>query len=628
MKKVFFTLLALALPMLVCATAYTENGIIYDLGGKGSMKIAKVTGTEYALWATKILTIPSTVSDGTDTYTVTTLCNGCLGGEKKIYVDPSDVVWKDGSQYYGDFYVNSEYDDVNMITRYYYYEHPNWDVVTLPATITAIEDGAAMMSGVVTLKVSDLESWCNIICSGNPYIAPEHFYVNGSEVTNITIPSTITSISKYLFYGFKSLNSVAIPGTVQNIGEQAFAYSSLSSLTLSEGITNIEYGAFLNCTNLVSVTIPSTCSSSSTCIFYGCSNLTTATINCSSVPSQCFSYCRKLTSVTLGTGVYTIGYNAFAFTDLESIEIPNSVSNIDMEAFEYCSKLKNVTIYRDEPDEWGKVNWMSISNRAFANCPALENFYCYVPKSSMEAQSDIFDGSEVNYGATLHVPASDVTAYQTTYPWSQFTTVKALSGTTPPTPAVVPDDITATIESLGWATLYSEYALDFSGVTGLKAYIVSAFTPANNHVILTQVTNVPANTGVVLVGSAGNYTIPTTTTETYVANMLKGVKDDTMMWSSDGTNKNYILANGSKGVGFYVIQDGTTLEAGKAYLAIPNTSSAAPQFVPMDIEGTITGIKNIDADVTGKAVFNLSGQRQSGLKKGINIVGSKKIVVK
>ncbi len=194
-----------------------------------------------------------------------------------------------------------------------------------------------------------------------------------------------------------------------------------------------------------------------------------------------------------------------------------------------------------------------------------------------------------------------------------------------PTPA----DVTATIGTLGMATLYSPYALDFSGVAGLKAYIVSAFTPANNHVILTPINDVPAKTAVVLVGSAGNYTIPTTTTETYVANMLKGVDSDVKMNTSDGTFTNYILADGKNGLGFYPIDDNTILAAGKAYLAIPNTStSGARQFVSMDIEGTITGIKNIDADVTGKAVYNLNGQRQNSLKKGINIVGGKKIVVK
>ena len=118
-----------------------------------------------------------------------------------------------------------------------------------------------------------------------------------------------------------------------------------------------------------------------------------------------------------------------------------------------------------------------------------------------------------------------------------------------------------------------------------------------------------------------------------MANLLKGVDYDATMNSSDGTFTNYILADGSNGVGFYVIADGTTLAAGKAYLALPNDALApAPNFVLMNLEGMdVTGSKNIEkgtADMAGKVVYNLNGQRQNGLKKGFNIVDGKKIVVK
>lgn len=196
--------------------------------------------------------------------------------------------------------------------------------------------------------------------------------------------------------------------------------------------------------------------------------------------------------------------------------------------------------------------------------------------------------------------------------------------------APTPVSITATIGTLGMATLYSPYPLDFSDVVGLKAYILSAFTPTSNSTILTQIKDVPAKTGVVLIGNAGNYTVPTTTTKTYVANLLRGTDHDITMKSSDGIYTNYILANGSKGLGFYVIADGTTLAAGKAYLALPNNALApAPSFVIMTLDSNdVTGIMSIENSTTDMPVYNLNGQRQDGLKKGINIVGGKKIVVK
>ena len=143
----------------------------------------------------------------------------------------------------------------------------------------------------------------------------------------------------------------------------------------------------------------------------------------------------------------------------------------------------------------------------------------------------------------------------------------------------------------------------------------------------------PAKTSVVLVGAAADYTIPTTTTKTHVANLLRGADCDMKMNSTDGVYTNYILADGTNGLGFYVIQDGSTLNAGKAYLAIPNdATSPAPSFVVMNLNGMdVTGIESIEkaaSNMAGNAIYNLNGQRQSGLKKGINIVGGKKIVVK
>ena len=59
----------------------------------------------------------------------------------------------------------------------------------------------------------------------------------------------------------------------------------------------------------------------------------------------------------------------------------------------------------------------------------------------------------------------------------------------------------ATITSAGWATLYTPYALDFSGIDGLTAYTA---TLDGETVILTAVNDVPANTGVVLKGTEGS----------------------------------------------------------------------------------------------------------------------------
>ena len=69
----------------------------------------------------------------------------------------------------------------------------------------------------------------------------------------------------------------------------------------------------------------------------------------------------------------------------------------------------------------------SIYDEAFANCLKLENVYCYADKIPYLGYK-IFSDSYIEY-ATLHVPSSAITYFQTTKPWSGFGTIKALEGT-------------------------------------------------------------------------------------------------------------------------------------------------------------------------------------------------------
>ena len=76
---------------------------------------------------------------------------------------------------------------------------------------------------------------------------------------NLVIPEGVTYIGNEAFNGCTSLASVAIPGSVKEIGGGGYgAFSgctSLKSVTLAEGVEKIDLWAFLNCTSLASVTI-------------------------------------------------------------------------------------------------------------------------------------------------------------------------------------------------------------------------------------------------------------------------------------------------------------------------------------------------------------------------------------
>ena len=178
---------------------------------------------------------------------------------------------------------------------------------------------------------------------------------------------------------------------------------------------------------------------------------------------------------------------------------------------------------------------------------------------------------------------------------------------------------TVSIGSAGYATLGYPAALD---LTGIEAYTAAV---SGDKVVLTSVKGkkIPAGTGIILEGS-GDVTIPLTTdaTDDITGNELL---------VSDGTVKGdestiYVLANGTNGVGFYLLKNGY-VHKGKAYLQI-TPSASVRQFIGFG-DNTTTGISQIENGElnTEDAVFNLSGQRVAQPTKGLYVVNGKKVVI-
>lgn len=78
-----------------------------------------------------------------------------------------------------------------------------------------------------------------------------------SSLTSIEIPEGVTEIDEYVFCGCSSLTSIEIPESVTSIGASAFSgCSSLTSIEIPEGVTSIEEDAFRGCSSLTSIEIP------------------------------------------------------------------------------------------------------------------------------------------------------------------------------------------------------------------------------------------------------------------------------------------------------------------------------------------------------------------------------------
>ena len=158
---------------------------------------------------------------------------------------------------------------------------------------------------------------------------------------------------------------------------------------------------------------------------------------------------------------------------------------------------------------------------------------------------------------------------------------------------------------------------------GVKAY-AAVYNSDEDKMYLTQVTSVPAGKGVIIeADEAGSYapTFDVTVSEIdeAIENELK-VSNGTVV--GDGTI--YVLAKGSKGFGFYLLEDGNKVPAGKVYYK--STSNDARQFIGFD-EGA-TAIKTVKGAEAENAIYNMAGQRLTKAQKGLNIVNGKVVLVK
>ena len=188
------------------------------------------------------------------------------------------------------------------------------------------------------------------------------------------------------------------------------------------------------------------------------------------------------------------------------------------------------------------------------------------------------------------------------------------------------------IGSTGWATLYTPCALDFSG-TGLTAYTA---TCDGSTVTLTEVTNVPAGTGVILKGTPStNYDIPVTGSSSTAKGDLTGAFLTATAYdaysATDPAYTIYALTPVNKGatVQFNPVTSGS-IAAGKAFLKIESAEEARSLSVVFADETTgISATLNDKGQmINDKFIYNLQGQRVAKTTKGLYIVNGKKIIMK
>lgn len=356
---------------------------------------------------------------------------------------------------------------VRAIGRYAFAGCTNLTEVNLSEGLQYIGQGAFQASGIKKITIpSTLQyagAWPFSLCD---------------NLTSVAIADGASEIDGGLFARCSSLTDVEIPNTVTKINGSAFCKcSSLKSITIPESVTSICPNAFKECTNLsdvyyegskeqwsrvliesgndsltsakihytltagtgdtvasgknnYEVTAPGLSGSNGTVTYTGTSaggtsvkipatvtvdgvkykvtavaesafkgntKLTTVTIgkNVTSIGSQAFANCASLKTVTFagGSGLKSIGSSAFKnCKKLTKITIPNTVTKIGASAFSGCAALKTVSFASGS-------KLKSIGSSAFKNCKKLTKIT--VPNKVTSIGASAFSGCTALKTVTL-----------------------------------------------------------------------------------------------------------------------------------------------------------------------------------------------------------------------------------
>ena len=286
--------------------------------------------------------------------------------------------------------------------------------VNIPSSVTSIgEQAFENCTNLTSVSISDLAAWCNIDFLGydsksNPLSFAHSLYLNGSLITELSIPSTVSTLKGYTFSG-GNFTSLVVPNSVTTIYSTAFYNcTNMTTVTIDnnsivskdnhnnstdypiknmfgsqvqhyifgDNVKSIGNYAFQQCTSLVSVTTGNSVKSIGECAFKGCSALTSVNFGnkVTNIKQGSFWDCIALTSLDFPSSLNGIGSCAFmGCVGLTTVYIPSSVTSISFEnPFFGCSGLESIVVESGNPNFDSRDNCNAIikisNNELVAGC--------------------------------------------------------------------------------------------------------------------------------------------------------------------------------------------------------------------------------------------------------------------
>ncbi|MDR0304192.1 MAG: leucine-rich repeat protein [Chitinispirillales bacterium] len=203
-------------------------------------------------------------------------------------------------------------------------------------TVTvSLEGYKSLVSAAVAVKSGNSQAFESIAALDEYLSAQPANTVATAFDVSLDVES-ISGLSNTLKNNDKKYVSLDLSGSAfTSIAKETFEYcSTLTSIIIPEGVTDIGDYAFHNCSNLESV------------MFFG---ETLKTIG-----KETFWYCPKLSDISLPASLTTIKDMAFEMSGITSITIPKNVTSIGATVFRVCNKLTQINV------ETANANYSSL----------------------------------------------------------------------------------------------------------------------------------------------------------------------------------------------------------------------------------------------------------------------------
>ena len=280
--------------------------------------------------------------------------------------------------------------------------------------VSKIEDNAFSATYMEEIEVENT----------NPYFETDEFALYNKaktelivmidkEITNFTVPETVTKISGSAF-AYCDIDILNIGAGVSSIQDTTFDFMTTTSIVVSNSNSSFKDDndiAILNKNGTIlykydnnnqtktTYTIPSTVTTVERYAFTNADKLTSITLptNLDYIKQGAFSYCNGITTISLPTGIVSTDYQAFYGSSLQTVTISGSIG---AEAFANCSSLTSLTVSNTTTE---------VDTALVKNCTALSSIE-FKNTTPPTIYGDLFEGIDSSF--SIKVPNASLTTYQ------------------------------------------------------------------------------------------------------------------------------------------------------------------------------------------------------------------------